>query len=90
MFSPSGCRNPRTGRLCRSDGLYTVAPSESGWAIIVVDIKKIAEQRNARPAGRREAYTPPELKEFGPVGALTQSGSTGGKEKVAMDRQDML
>jgi len=56
----------------------------------VADIKKIAEQRNARPAGRREAYTPPELKEFGPVGALTQSGSTGGKEKVAMDRQDML
>ena len=46
----------------------------------MVDIKKIAEQRDERPAGPRDAYTPPELKEFGPVGALTQGGSIGQME----------
>jgi len=69
--------------------LYTVASPGFDGAIIVVDIKKISEQRDAQPAGRRGTYTPPELKEFGPVGTLTQSGSTGGKEQVAMDMQNM-
>ncbi len=48
------------------------------------NIKKIAEQRDVRPAGRRDAYTPPKLKEFGPVGALTQGGSAGGSEMAQM------
>lgn len=56
----------------------------------MVNINKIAEQRNARPAGSRDAYTPPKLKEFGPVGALTQGGSAGGKEQATMDMKDML
>ena len=85
-----GCENPRTGLLCRSDQLYTVSPSGIHWAIIVVDIKKITEQRDGRPADRRDAYTPPKLKEFGPVGALTQSGSGGGSEMATMIMADML
>lgn len=89
MCSRCGCKNSRPGRLCQSDGLYTVPPSEADWAIIVVDIKKIAEQRDARPTGRRDTYTPPKLKEFGPVGALTQAGSTGGNEKAAMLTSNM-
>ncbi len=40
-------------------------------------IKKLTEQRDARPADRRDPYTPPKLKEFGPVGALTQAGTIG-------------
>jgi hypothetical protein len=55
--------------------LYTVTPSGSDWAIIVADIKKISEQHDARPAGRRDVYEPPKLKVFGSVGALTQSGT---------------
>ena len=60
--------------------MYTVTPSGIHWAIIVVDIKKITDQRDGRPADCRDAYTPPKLKEFGPVGALTQGGATGGLE----------
>jgi hypothetical protein len=52
-----------------------VTPSECDWAIIVADIKKIAEQRDTRRVNRGDAYTPPRLKEFGPVGALTQAGT---------------
>ena len=56
----------------------------------MVDIKKIAEQREAQSTGRRDAYTPPKLKEFGPVGALTQSGSTGGSEMATMLSTNMM
>ena len=80
----------QTDRLCRSDCLYTVTPSEIDWAIIVVDIKKITDQRDGRPADRRDAYTPPKLKEFGPVGALTQSGTTGGSEMNPMLMSNMV
>lgn len=90
MCSRCGCGNPRTGRLCRIDRFYTVAPSGAGRAIIVLDIKKIAGQRDVHPSGCGRPYTPPKLKEFGPVGALTQSGSTGGKEQAAMLMQNML
>jgi len=48
-------------------------------------IKKLTEQRDARPADRRDPYTPPKLKEFGPVGALTQGGTTGPNENSGMD-----
>ncbi len=70
----------RPGRLCQSDHLYKVTPSGTNWTFIVGEIKKIAKQRDARPANRRVAYMPPKLKEFGPVGALTQGGATGAKE----------
>jgi len=43
----------------------------------VPKIKKLTERRGVRPAGRGATYTPPKLKEFGPVGALTQGGSIG-------------
>ena len=75
MCSPCGCKNPRSGRLYRIDRLYTVTPSVSDWAIIVADIKKITEQRDARPVDPGDAYTPPKLKVFGPVGTLTQAGT---------------
>ena len=80
----------RTDQLYRNDRLYTVAASGIDWAIIVEDIKKIAKQRNTLPAGHGATYAPPELKEFGPVGALTQGGSSGGKEMADMLKQDML
>ena len=51
-------------------------------------IKKLTEQRDARPADRRDPYTPPKLKEFGPVGALTQGGSMGNME--GSGPQDMM
>jgi hypothetical protein len=43
----------------------------------VAKIKKLTEQRDKQPATRREEYTAPRLKVFGPVGALTQGGSIG-------------
>jgi hypothetical protein len=39
-----------------------------------VNDKRQAWQRNTR-ADARDAYLPPKLKVFGPVGALTQSGT---------------
>ena len=41
--------------------------------------KQQAWQRNTR-ADARDAYLPPKLKIFGPVGALTQGGSVGPAE----------
>jgi len=41
--------------------------------------KQQAKVRDARTASR-QAYTPPELKEFGPVGVLTQAGRSGDPE----------
>jgi hypothetical protein len=70
--------------------LYTVTPSGADGAIIVVDIKKISEQRDARPADRGEAYTPPKLRVFGPVGALTQAGGTGSMEGSMAAKPNML
>ena len=40
-------------------------------------IKQLAKKDVPRTAAPRVAYTAPRLKVFGPVGALTQSGSTG-------------
>jgi hypothetical protein len=57
--------------------LYRVAALGSNRAIIVVDIKQIAEQQDAQQTTRRDAYTAPRLKVFGPVGVLTQGGSMG-------------
>ena len=64
--------------------MYTVASSGNDWENIVSDINKIAEQRDTLPADPRIAYVSPKLKEFGPVGALTQAGSMGGSEMAAM------
>jgi len=66
------------------DRLDKVAIPDSNQAVIVAKIERKTEQRDARPADRRDPYTPPKLKEFGPVGTLTQSGSTGGSEMAAM------
>ncbi len=41
-------------------------------------------------AKMRDSYTPPKLKEFGPVGALTQSGATGSKEASQSQMARML
>ena len=38
----------------------------------------------------REAYFPPELKVFGPVGALTQSGTGATPETVMTNPQGMV
>jgi len=43
------------------------------------NMKLITEKSAERPPSRR-AYIRPALTEFGPVGALTQSGSTGAAE----------
>ena len=51
--------------------------------IIVVDNKQIADQKDPQQATHRDAYTSPRLKVFGPVGALTQGGSTGSKEDLS-------
>ena len=53
-----------------------------------MEIKKIAKQRNA-PADARDAYAPPKLKVFGPVGALTQGGSVGAVE-MGMSMSSMM
>ena len=45
----------------------------------MVDIQNKAKRLDQRPVGR-VAYAPPALKEFGPVGALTQSGTAGPNE----------
>ena len=38
----------------------------------------------------REAYSPPKLKVFGPVGALTQSGTGANPETVMINPQGTL
>ena len=53
------------------------------WAPITVNDKQQACQRKTRAAAR-DAYHPPKLKIFGPVGALTQSG-TAGMAEMGMD-----
>ena len=47
------------------------------------DNKESNQQRKEQASGRN-AYTTPNLKEFGPVGALTQSG-TGTNPENAQD-----
>jgi hypothetical protein len=41
----------------------------------VAEFKGLKSQDGAEPAGRRDTYVAPKLKVFGPVGALTQSGT---------------
>ena len=74
----------RTDRLCRIDDLDKMAALDSTRVNVVADIKKFAKQRVMRTAGGRSTYATPKLKVFGPVGALTQSGSTGGNEMAPM------
>jgi len=57
---------------------------------VVAEIKKFAKQRVMRTAGGRSTYATPKLKVFGPVGALTQSGSIGGSEMQPMLMSNML
>ena len=46
---------------------------------VVDNIQQKTKQSNEQAAAR-DVYVPPELKEFGPVGALTQSGTAGPSE----------
>jgi hypothetical protein len=48
----------------------------------VANIKEKSQQSYGRSADR-EAYVPPKLKEFGPVGNLTQAGSGTTAEAMA-------
>jgi hypothetical protein len=41
----------------------------------VTNIKHLSDRKTSKPATSRGEYTPPRLKEFGPVGALTQAGT---------------
>jgi len=68
--------------LCLIEGLVKVAPLQSNKDRFVAKV----EQKIKKSVGRaavRKPYSPPRLKEFGPVGALTQAGtgamSEGGK-----------
>jgi len=56
--------------------------------IVVVD-KQTTGRRHARIVCRGE-YATPKLKVFGPVGALTQAGSMGGRESAPAGPMDML
>jgi len=47
-----------------------------------MDIKQISGQRKAAKAAC-DNYATPKLKEFGPVGALTQAGTTGASEAMS-------
>ena len=73
-----GCEPMPHALLYRRDGLCKVLASldqvPSG-----VNSQYKPDHRHEQPPGRR-AYTPPTLQVFGPVGALTQSGSGMGGE----------
>ena len=49
----------------------------------------VNEKRKA-PGDEREVYSPPKLKVFGPVGALTQSGTGASPEDVMTTGMGML
>ncbi len=65
----------RLDRLFQTDRLDKIAILDSNQAVIVTKIERKTEQRDSRPSARRSHYSTPKLKEFGPVGALTQAGS---------------
>lgn len=75
--------------MYRIDDLDKVVALNSTCENIVADIKKLAKKCLIQTAGRRAAYAAPKLKEFGPVGALTQSGTTGSSEMAAMLTSNM-
>ena len=52
-----------------------------------MDIDKTATKQDEKPV-KGKAYAPPELKVFGPVGALTQAG-TGAAVEMAMGNNSM-
>ena len=49
---------------------------------VMTKIKLAALQQELQSAGR-EKYAPPRLKDFGSVGALTQSGTAGKLEQMS-------
>ena len=60
-------------------GLATVAAPSVVDRIIGRRLSKLKTQNQDKPQSPREKgrkpYTPPQLRQFGPVGALTQSGT---------------
>ncbi len=75
--------------MCRIDEFARVVASDLDWANIALNIKTLAKQQGTQTTGRLAVYSAPKLKEFGPVGKLTQGGSTGGSEAVNMGMQFM-
>ena len=53
-----------------------------------MDIKQKPDKRYAHP-DNREAYEPPKLKVFGPVGVLTQAGSGAASETMSNGMSSM-
>jgi hypothetical protein len=54
----------------------------------VADPNQTIKNRDEQSVDRDE-YAPPMLKEFGPVGVLTQAGSTGANEAAPLPDADM-
>ncbi len=79
----------RRGRLFRTNSLDTVPILESKQEVIVTEIERKTEQRDSLSRDHRSQYSTPTLKEFGPVGVLTQGGSGGGSEMASMLAADM-
>ena len=64
-----------------TEALVRVAPPYSIWAIIVKNIKQLADRSGGMRTAGRAPYVTPRLKVFGPVAALTQAG-TGSMSEV--------
>ncbi len=60
--------------------LVRVAATVANWASGVAKIEHKNENSVERSVDRKK-YAPPKLREFGPVGALTQAGTAGKDEK---------
>ncbi len=56
----------------------------------MTEIERKTKQRDSTLNAYRSQYSSPKLKEFGPVGALTQGGSTGGSEMRPMLMSNMF
>jgi hypothetical protein len=55
---------------------------------LVLGTKKQSSEQRKAPQTDRRTYSPPKLREFGPVGALTQAG-TGAATEMVMGNNSM-
>ena len=69
----------RNGRLRRFERLYRVATFKSN-GVPALAIIELTDEKLEKQSAVRGTYATPTLKEFGPVGALTQGGSAPGTE----------
>ena len=82
----------RTGLLWLAADLDKVSAPHWLWADIIVVIKQLAGHPEGRETAGRIPYVAPELRVFGPIGALTQAGTIGTTEgggSGRLDRQPM-